>query len=191
MLDDATPQASGDTPRCTWCSSVLPSDSEVSCPTCGATLIGEGDSQVPGLTAIDAEAILRAARAAKAKPRSRLMAWISGEYEEGADKAPAAPGSLDPPSGDVRREMLRLELQAQVANLQAEAESMAADAAVETGEIVEVPDVAELVAEAAENVEIPEEMLAEDAAAEAAAAEAATETTTATADVDDEDRPPA
>lgn len=115
-----------------WCSAALPSDSETVCPSCGATLIGEGDSQVPGVTAIDAEAIVRGARAARSKPRSRLMSWISGEYEEEGEE-PAPPGSLSPPPPEVRREMLRLELEAQVANLQAEAGAIAAEAAVESG----------------------------------------------------------
>lgn len=135
MLDDATTGTGGSTPipHCNWCSAPLPSDHEEICPSCGATLLGDGDTSVPGLTAIDAEAILRSARAAKAKPRSRLLGWISGEYDDESSGTTAAPGSLAPPPADVRREMLRLELQAQVANAQAEVESIAADDAVEHG----------------------------------------------------------
>ena len=142
MLDDATTGASASLPRCMWCSAELPSDNEVTCPSCGATLIGEGDTQLPGVTAIDAEAIVRAGRPIKTSSRSRLMSWISGDYDDDADK-PAPPGSLSPPPPEVRREILRLELEAQVANLQAEADSMAAEAAVESG----VPIDAEAVAE--------------------------------------------
>jgi hypothetical protein len=131
MLDATAGKASA-APRCTWCSAPLPSDHETTCPSCGATLIGDGEASVPGLTAIDAEAILRNARAAKAKPRSRLLSWISGEYDEGADAAPA-PGSLPPPEDAVRREMLRLELEAQLANAEAETAALTADAAVEEG----------------------------------------------------------
>lgn len=133
MLDDATTEGSLPAPRCNWCSAELPSDHEVTCPSCGATLLGDGDPSVPGLTAIDAEAILRSARAAKSKPRSRLLGWISGDYEEGDATIAASPGSLGPPTGDVRREMLRLEIEAQLTNAQAEAEALAADAAVEEG----------------------------------------------------------
>jgi hypothetical protein len=158
MLDEAT-TGSAPTPRCNWCSAPLPSDHEVTCPSCGATLLGDGvDTALPGLTAIDAEAILRNARGAKAKPRSRLLGWISGDYEDEAGSA-AAPGSLAPPPAEVRREMLRLELEAQVANAQAEVESMAADAAVEEGRSLEP------LAQTADE--------AEPAAAEPAAAEAA------------------
>jgi hypothetical protein len=139
MLDDATPGEAADLPHCMWCSAELPSDHETVCSSCGATLIGENDSQVPGVTAIDAEAILKAGRAPKPRQRNRLMSWISGDYE--ADDEPAPPGSLAPPPPDVRREMLRLELEAQVANLQAEAGALAADEAVETGTSIAETDI--------------------------------------------------
>src|SRR4051794_17632200 len=135
MLDDAaTPDASPE-PRCMWCSAVLPSDHEASCPSCGATLVDQGDTAVPGLTAIDADAILRNARgAARSRPRGgRLLSWISGEYAEDDGAGAATPGSLAPPPAEVRREMLRLELEAQVANAQAEVEAMAADEAIAEG----------------------------------------------------------
>jgi hypothetical protein len=139
MLDDATQGGSATLPHCMWCSAELPSDHETVCSSCGATLIGETDSQVPGVTAIDAEAIIKAGRAQKPRQRNRLMSWISGDYE--ADEAPAPPGSLAPPPPAVRREMLRLELEAQVANLQAEAGAMAADEAVETGTSIAETDI--------------------------------------------------
>jgi hypothetical protein len=145
MLDDVTAGATAPAPHCTWCSAELPSDHETVCPSCGATLLGDGEKQVPGLTAIDAEAILRNARAAKAKPRSRLLSWISGDYEADDAASRAAPGSLAPPPAAVRREMLRLELEAQVANAQAEVESMAADAAIEGDAAVGVADSAEAI----------------------------------------------
>ena len=145
MLDDVTASGSLPAPRCNWCSAVLPSDHEATCPSCGATLLGDGETAVPGLTAIDAEAILRNARAAKTKPRGRLLSWISGEYDDAGASAAAPPGSLSPPSADVRREMLRLEIEAQLTNAQAEVEALAADAAVEEGRSLE--PIAELAAD--------------------------------------------
>ena len=165
MLDDATAGTTVPAPHCTWCSAELPSNHETVCPSCGATLLGDGETQVPGLTAIDAEAILRNARAAKTKPRSRLMSWISGEYDEDAG-AEAPPGSLAPPPAAVRREMLRLELEAQVANAQAEVEAMAADAALENGTPLDLSGEA---AEAeADEAAVEAVDSAEDGAAEAA-----------------------
>jgi hypothetical protein len=151
MLDDATTGAATPEARCMWCSAVLPDARAETCPSCGATLVGEADAAVPGLTAIDADAILRNTRtAAKPKRSGRLLGWISGEYEGDESGVTAPPGSLAPPPEAVRREMLRLELQAQVANAQAEVEALAADAAIEAAasgrtlpvaspEIVDVP----------------------------------------------------
>jgi rRNA maturation endonuclease Nob1 len=130
MVDELTTGASAPKPRCVWCSAELPSDHESACPSCGATLIGEGESLVPGVTAIDTQAIVRSTQASKTKSRSRLMSWLSGEYDE-SDK-PAPPGSVSLPTPEVRREMLRLEIEAEVANLNAEVESIASEAAVES-----------------------------------------------------------
>jgi hypothetical protein len=133
MPDEPTTQAAPTEAHCTWCSAVLPDPAATTCPSCGATLIGEGEaSSVPGLTAIDADAILRNARGSGTPRRSGLLGWISGDYPTDAGPS-AAPGSLAPPPAEVRREMLRLELEAQVANAQAEVEAMAADEAIADG----------------------------------------------------------
>jgi hypothetical protein len=133
MPDEPTQAAAPSEVRCTWCSALLPSADLTTCPSCGATLVGDGETgAVPGLTAIDADAILRNARSTGAPRRSGLLGWISGDYP--ADAGPSAtPGSLAPPPAEVRREMLRLELEAQVANAQAEVEAMAADEAIAEG----------------------------------------------------------
>jgi hypothetical protein len=65
-----------------------------------------------------------------ARPRSRLLSWISGEYPDEAPTAADA-GALAPPDAEVRREMLRLALEAEVANLQAEADALIAEATLE------------------------------------------------------------
>jgi hypothetical protein len=122
-----------DANHCPWCSAELPSEPVEECPSCGAKLHGETESALPGVTAIDAEAIVRSARASTGQRRSRLLSWISGEDTEPVE-APAPPGSLAPPPPDVRREILRLEIQAEVANLQAEADSMLADEQAEASE---------------------------------------------------------
>ena len=115
--------------HCPWCSAELPGAPSASCPTCGATLV-EPDASVPGVNALDAEAISRSARLMAPIRRSRLLSWITGE-DDSEDEAPAPPGSLAPPPPDVRREMARLELQAEYANLQAEAESIVSQAEAE------------------------------------------------------------
>ena len=115
---------------CPWCSARYQGEPE-NCPSCGATLTGDAasDPSLPGLTAIDAAAIVRAKEPVK-KPRSRLLSWISGEYPDDTPTESEA-GALAPPDLEVRREILRLELEAEVANLQAEADALKADAVLE------------------------------------------------------------
>ena len=95
----------------------------------------------------------------------RLLSWITGEVPDDPE-SPAPPGSLAPPPPEVRREMLRLELEAEVAQLQAEVGALAADAreqgSEEDREVLEgvADEVAELRADVAveppEPVEAPE-----------------------------------
>jgi hypothetical protein len=130
MVDDI-PSSGGSGERiCPWCSAPFTGDPE-NCPSCGAALSVDPttDTSLPGLTAIDAAAIVRA-KTPVARPRNRILSWISGEYP---DETPSATevGALAPPDAEVRREMLRLEIEAEVANLQAEADSLMADATVE------------------------------------------------------------
>lgn len=115
---------------CPWCSATYTGEPET-CPSCGAVLAVDPstDPSLPGLTAIDTAAIVRA-KTPSPRPRNRIMSWISGEYpDEGGD--PAEAGALAPPDLAVRREILRLELEAEVANLQAEADALLAEAKVE------------------------------------------------------------
>lgn len=129
MADQTTPASDTIAPVCTWCSAPLEGAPD-RCPSCGATLgDGGGDQSLPGLTAVDAAAIVRAKEPVK-RSRSRLLSWISGDYaDEPASSADA--GALAPPDPNVRREILRLELEAEVANLQAEAGALRAQATVE------------------------------------------------------------
>lgn len=115
---------------CPWCSATYTGEPET-CPSCGAVLAVDPatDPSLPGLTAIDPAAIVRA-KIPAARPRNRLLSWISGDYPDQA-AAPADAAALAPPDVAVRREILRLELEAEVANLQAEADAMIAEATVE------------------------------------------------------------
>lgn len=115
---------------CPWCSAPYAGDPE-DCPSCGATLSPDPaiDPSLPGLTAIDTAAIVRSKTPVN-KPRNRLLSWISGEYPEESISAKDA-AAIAPPDQAVRREILRLELEAEVANLQAEADAILAEAAVE------------------------------------------------------------
>ena len=130
MVDQTPPAGEPTASICPWCSASYDGAPE-NCPSCGATLTGDAatDPSLPGLTAIDAAAIVRAKEPVK-RQRNRLLSWISGDYP---DEAPATgdAGALAPPDIEVRREILRLELEAEVANLQAEADALRAEATVE------------------------------------------------------------
>ena len=112
---------------CSWCSASI-TEGMTECPSCGANLVPDGDANVPGLTAVDAASIIRSK--SPQQPRSRLMSWLSGEYATDLPSK-AEQQAIAPPDLDVRREILRLELEAEVANLQAEAEALRAEAVAE------------------------------------------------------------
>lgn len=142
----AEPTAETVVPRCPWCSAPLPPGVGENCPSCGATLNSLGDATVPGVTAIDPEAVLRGVRAATAPRRNRLLSFITGDVAEDYE-APGKPEALAPPPPDVRREMLRMEVEAELADLTAEVEAIAADEAVETGLPVSETEAGEVVAQ--------------------------------------------
>jgi hypothetical protein len=131
-IDDAASRAPS-APRCPWCSAELPDPAAAICPSCKANLASGPEAQVPGLTALDLERL--AFRRSTTPKKSRLLSWISGDsdYEDATDPV-AAPGSLAPPPADVRREMLRIERAALIAELAAEAGVLATDDALALGE---------------------------------------------------------
>ncbi len=169
MTDETTANVET-SPVCPWCSAALPDPTVATCPSCGAALKGSVEESLPGLTAIDAGAIVRAKQTA-IRPKSRLMSWLTGGDDD--DLFTKAEGNaLEPPDLAVKREIFRLELEAEVANLQAENEAIMAEAVAE-GRVVEVPpELAEAV-EAA-GIDLPA-MPDVDAAATAEATEAADE----------------
>jgi hypothetical protein len=133
------------------------------CPSCGANLVPDGEPNVPGVTAVDAASIIRSKSAPQ--PRSRLLSWISGEYATDLPSKAEAQ-AIAPPDIEVRREILRLELEAEVANLQAEADAIRSEAVAE-GRSIDVPDAPVT----AEPKPAAEAAVAAEAGAEAAAAE--------------------
>jgi hypothetical protein len=156
---------------CPWCSAALTPDATV-CPSCGANLVADGDPNVPGVTAIDAASLVRSK--ATPQPRNRLLSWISGEYQPDLPSK-AESQAIAPPDDEVRREILRLELEAEVANLQAEADAIRAEAVAE-GRTIDLPE-----------VEAPgSEDVAGDGAGGAAAAESEAQADPAAAESDEE-----
>src|SRR6188508_1037465 len=123
---------SGPVTVCPWCSAPLPDAGAERCPSCDAVLSAAPvDGEIRGVTALDPEAILRA-RSEVSRPRNRILSFITGEVATDTG-APVSPESLAPPADDVRREMLRLQLEAERADLEAETVAMKADELAKIG----------------------------------------------------------
>ena len=128
----------GSLARCPWCSAelpaVLPADAATTCPSCGAALTSATGTEpdIRGVTTLDHEALLRA-RSETSRPRGRLFSFITGDTTTAAPLKPEELASLAPPDSAVRREMMRLELEAQRAELEAESLALRTDAVMEQG----------------------------------------------------------
>jgi hypothetical protein len=117
--------------RCPWCSAELPAGAVDACPSCGAHLTSTSGSEpdIKGVTSLDPLAIIEA-RAGVARPRNRIMSFITGEAPGESEPTPN-PESLAPPDNAVRREIRRLEIEAERADLEAEAVALKTDVIVE------------------------------------------------------------
>ena len=146
MVDQTLPTDRPADSVCPWCSAAVTPET-ATCPSCGAILISDEEPELPGVTEVD-QAIVRGEK--KPAGRSRLLSWISGEYPEDASVVADAQ-ALAPPDPDVQREILRLELEAEVANLQAESDSLRSEAAAEGRDL---PDGVEPFATSAESVAV-------------------------------------
>lgn len=118
-MSPARKKATGETTTCPWCSATVPIEA-ATCPSCGAQLREAAEGDVLGVTQIDPAAVSRAKRI---KPR-RITAWLTGDAPADEDEAG---GKIEPLSEEVKREMLRLELAAIDAELEAKATQAAAN----------------------------------------------------------------
>jgi hypothetical protein len=134
MADQTLPADSPSESICPWCSAAVVPGSPT-CSSCGAILESDEDRDVPGLTAVDLGALRPETKPAS---RNRLLSWISGEYPDDAPTKSEAQ-ALAPPDAEVQREIIRLELEAEVANLEAERDALLSEAVVE-GRVAELPE---------------------------------------------------
>lgn len=122
----ATPEA---TETCPWCSAKV-SVSAAKCPSCGASLRDAVDEDILGVTQIDPAAVSRASRI---KP-GRLATLLGAESTiESSDLG----GHVEPASKEVREEMLRLELAAIDAEIEAKKQAVEAEKVLLDGESAE------------------------------------------------------
>lgn len=119
-------RASGETTTCPWCSAAVPVEA-ATCPSCGASLRDAAEGDILGVTQVDPAAVVRAKRI-----RSRNIAAFLGVGDDPDDEE--STGKVEPPSDAVKREMLKLELAAIDAELEAKAKEAAAQAALASSE---------------------------------------------------------
>ena len=111
--------------RCPWCSAPLADPDDVTCGACGATVKGDAALEIPGVTALDAQHASRAVTPRKV--RRTFGALFTGGDDEILPPAEAELPALAPPDVDVRREMLRLQMDAELVKLTARAAALAAE----------------------------------------------------------------
>lgn len=110
----------------------------MACVACGATILGDAAIEIPGVTAIDGQHASRAS--APRKVRRTFGSLFARGGDEALPPSQAELPALAMPGAEVRREMLRLRLDAELADLTARAEALAAERGVLTPE---PPSVAE------------------------------------------------
>lgn len=113
----------GETSTCPWCSATVPAEAST-CPSCGASLRDAAEGDILGVTQIDPAAVARARRS----PSPRDIAAFLGVGDAPAEDDPI--GRVEPPSDEVRQEMLRLELAALDAEIEAKSKEAAAQQAL-------------------------------------------------------------
>ena len=150
QMADPKTQADPGALVCPWCSAAITAETAV-CPSCLAILRSDEEHDVPGVTAVDAAALL----ARRPPQRSRFLAWLGGDETEPAPTTSDVQ-AIARPDEDVQREILRLELEARISNLQAEADSILSDALVE-GRVADLPDDLRSLATAEAAAETPAE----------------------------------
>ncbi|MFI5225634.1 MAG: hypothetical protein ACHQ3P_03050 [Candidatus Limnocylindrales bacterium] len=129
MPDEST---AASTIHCPWCSTESPAGT-TTCPSCGAALIASGEGALPGLTAIDTEAVLRTK--ASAKSRGGILGFFGGDSGDKSEvPSEKELESLAPPKPDVQIEMVRLELEAQRQRIEAEAGELQGELVLEEAE---------------------------------------------------------
>jgi len=106
--------------RCPWCSAPLEDPSVATCPGCGAALHEQVEGDLPGVTQVDALAL-----ATQRRERGKGVRALIGLTDEDTDGSPTRTVP-EPPSEAVRREMLRLRIDALEAEIGARSAALTA-----------------------------------------------------------------
>ncbi len=115
--------ASGETAICPWCSATVPVEA-TTCPSCGASLRDAAEGDILGVTQVDPAAVTKARRVRTPRDIAAFLGVGDGPTED------EPIGKVEPPSDEVRQEMLRLELAALDAEIAAKSKEAAAQQAL-------------------------------------------------------------
>ncbi len=136
MVDPTPPPDRPRTSVCPWCSAAVdPGAGDL--PVVRRDPRSEEERDVPGVTAVDAT--ICAARSDAGPLAEPAPVLDQRRVPGGAPRRRQSAQALAPPDPEVQREILRLELEAEVANLQAEADALLSEAVVE-GRVAELPE---------------------------------------------------
>jgi hypothetical protein len=122
-MNAAKQQSPDDSTTCPWCSASIPAEA-ARCPSCGAALRDGADGDVLGVTQVDLAATSRLARV---KQPGLVATWLGAER---TTDNPELSGRIEPPSEEVRKEMLKLELAAIDAEIEAKTAQLEAERAL-------------------------------------------------------------
>lgn len=111
--------------RCPWCSAPVTSPDAVTCSVCSATLEGDAALEIPGVTEIDGFHASRAVAPRKVR-RSFGSLFVGGDDPIPPPSQAELP-ALAMPDSEVRREMLRIRMDAELADLTARVAALAAE----------------------------------------------------------------
>ena len=112
---------------CPWCSTEIPAGAGA-CPNCAALVEGAVVPEIPGLTAVDPGATL-------GPDEGRIpddldpKAWLLADH----NGTPADDAAFDPPSDEVRVEMRKMELEAEIVNAGTLVMNPTGDESIEVG----------------------------------------------------------
>lgn len=123
MSPAARKSAGGETSTCPWCSATVPAEA-TTCPSCGASLRDAAEGDILGVTQVDPAAAARARRIRSPRAIAAFLGVGDGPIED------EPVGKVEPPSDEVLQEMLRLELAALDAEIEAKSKEAAAQQAL-------------------------------------------------------------
>ena len=115
--------ASGETATCPWCSATVPIEA-ATCPSCGASLRDAAEGDILGVTQVDPAAVAKGKRIRTPRNIAAFLGVGDGPPED------ELIGKVEPLSEEVRQEMLRLELAALDAEIEAKSKEAAAQQAL-------------------------------------------------------------